>query len=81
MNKYTFVAEGQTTLSLVVNARSLEEAITKAKERRSMSVCSYCEENGDGEWGTGGELDFTPNNLIGAWENDEDIIKQAKEEW
>lgn len=61
MKEYTFIVTSGITLHTTVKALSLEDAITKAKQRAVQSLCHQCAHGeADREWSTSGELDCDP---------------------
>ena len=77
--KYTFVTNAVVSLSIDVEAGSLEEAIDLAAEAPIMSLCHQCCGGADpGEWGT--ELDTDqPGKLVALWCGDASKGESTKE--
>ena len=60
--KYSFSVEMMISMSIDVEAKSIEEAIKKAESAPVMSLCHQCARGDDGEWRTSGELDGDPSS-------------------
>lgn len=58
--KYLFTVAGTVTLSVEVEADSLEGAVKEAQRAGMMSLCHRCGSSQPGEWHTSGELDCDP---------------------
>lgn len=71
--KYAFVIEAVISMSVDVDAESLEEATEMAHEAPVMSLCWQCSRGEPGEWRTSGELDCIPveSKLVGVYAGDD----------
>lgn len=81
---FMFVVAGTISMHVEVKASTLEEAVEKAQEASTMSLCHQCSRVDEGEWGTSGELDCDPasSTLVEAYVDDEEIDQEeAKKAW
>jgi hypothetical protein len=62
VQRHTFVITTAITLSIEVEADSLEGAIEKARESSIRTLCHQCAGASAGEWATSGEIDGDPHD-------------------
>ena len=74
MARYAFVVETGISMSIELDADSLEDAVKQAQEASVRSLCSQCSSADDGQWGTS-EFDCEPSmgKLVDAYVDDEEI--------
>jgi hypothetical protein len=72
MSKYTFAVEMPITMSVDIEADTLEEAVEQAKAAHVIRLCNQCSDTREGEWSTTGELDGDPQScaINEAWKDD-----------
>lgn len=58
--EYRFVVNATITLSVTVEADSLEAAVAEAQSQGTQSLCFQCASHRGDEWHTTGELDCDP---------------------
>ena len=83
--KYVFVVEATISMSVDVEADSLEAAIEEAQVAGVMSLCHQCARGEENAWNTSGELDIgDPGSAVLAavyCDNEELDLEVARKGW